>query len=507
MRKFLLRNDLSKFSNSLGLTLCRLNQQKMSKTIFNFQNTYATLSPVFYEALNLNNEFNAELVLWNEQLANALDLTIDDETFLTKVLSGQTLDANSKPIAQAYAGHQFGHFTMLGDGRTALLGEHLTNANQRVDVQLKGSGPTQFSRNGDGKSTFAAVLREYLFSESLHYLNIPTSRSLAVVRTSEQIERKELETAGILTRVMSSHLRVGTFELAGAVSTEYLHELLDYTVNRHFKELNNVENKALAFLEKVMNLQMNLVLNWLRVGFIHGVMNTDNTSIVGETFDFGPCAFIGNYDPGAVFSSIDHQGRYAFGQQKSIIQWNMARLAESLLPLIDPKPSKAVALAQTLLNEYAQQFEMNWYEMFGLKLGITNFTEDDRSLVDGFLELIHQNKKDFNHSFTYLRLPDLYENFAFDLGENFDDWKKAWEIRLSQNRPQAFLTMEKMNPIYVLKNHYIEKAILEANRGDFSLFNELLAQLKTPYTFKKEMSSTFFGPANFDENYQTFCGT
>ncbi|HUH35856.1 MAG TPA: YdiU family protein [Moheibacter sp.] len=481
----------------------------MANPIFNFHDTYKTLSTFFYRPLQLNFKERAEMMLWNHDLATELNLDIKDCQHLTQVLSGQIMDVNSEPIAQAYAGHQFGHFTMLGDGRTALLGEHLTQNNERFDVQLKGSGTTPFSRRGDGKSTFSAVLREYLFSEALHHLGIPTSRSLAAIRTSEVVDRGNAEQGGILTRIMRSHLRVGTFEFARAVSPEHLEELFNYTIDRHFKTLKNAENPALSFLKKVMNLQMDLVLNWLRVGFIHGVMNTDNTSIIGETFDYGPCAFMGNYEPYTVFSSIDHKGRYAYAEQKNIIQWNMARLAESLLTLIHPNENKAIELAQELLTDYAKEMDEMWYEMLGLKLGIIDFTLEDRKLVDEFLALMQENKKDFNHSFTYLRLPDLYKNTDFELGENFDEWKQRWNARLTmgEGRGNALSLMEKVNPVYVLKNHFVEKAISEADQGDLTLLNQLLDHVKYPYTYKKEMAETFFAPDGFDESYQTFCNT
>lgn len=477
--------------------------------IFNFHNTYTQLNPRFYQKLDLSSISNPEMILFNEDLADELGVTSDNHTHLLKILSGNVLDFNSEPIAQAYAGHQFGYFTMLGDGRTALLGEHLDSKNNRFDIQLKGSGRTAFSRKGDGKATLKSMLREYLISESMHYLGVPTSRSLAVIKTGEKIYRESLEEGAILTRVMSSHIRVGTFEFTRNYLQEELENLINYTIERHFPKLKEADNKSLALLEKVMEIQIDLVLNWERIGFIHGVMNTDNTSVVGETFDYGPCAFMGIYDPATVYSSIDKKGRYSFGNQGSILKWNLSRFAESLLPLINENEDQAIGLASQVLNRFDDVYNFGRMEMLMLKLGIDVPEEGDQQLVKDFLNLIYAYKKEYSHSFTYLRLPDLYEDNPFELGKEFDEWKARWEKRISkgEGRGRALSVMEKINPVFLPTNYHVEKSLDEAIRGDFSELRKLLENIRYPYTYREEMKDFMFSPKGFDENFQTFCGT
>lgn len=481
-----------------------------SKKIFNFQTTYLQLPSKFYSHKKPEVFSNSELILLNKELSSELNLNFEKQKDLLEILSGQNLNLNSEPIAQAYAGHQFGYFTMLGDGRALLLGEHLNQNNERFDIQLKGSGITPYSRRGDGKAVLKPMLREYLMSETMHHLGIPTSRSLAVIKTGEKIYREKIEDAAILCRVMSSHLRVGTFEFArnfGDVND--LEILMNYTIQRHFPTLENSDNKALALFDKVMDLQMDLILNWLRVGFIHGVMNTDNIAIFGETFDYGPCAFMGVYNPETVFSSIDQNGRYAFGNQAEILKWNLARFAESLLPLIDLDQTKAIELATRKLNEFDDLFTQRWYEMMFLKLGIEYPKVGDDALVNEFLELLFRHKKDYNHSFTYLRLPDFYKNTDFILGIEFLEWINKWKLRIGngEGEGRALSVMEKYNPVFVPRNYFIEEALDLAVQNDFSKFNLLIDNLKYPYTYKEEMKNSMFSPEDFDRDYQTFCGT
>lgn len=482
---------------------------KDTDKIFNFQNTYIDLNSHFFQKLDLLPSTKPEMVLLNEDLAKELGINLNSSDHLLQVLSGSKLELNSEPIAQAYAGHQFGYFTMLGDGRTALLGEHIDEKNQRFDIQLKGSGRTAFSRRGDGKATLKAMLREYLVSETMHHLGVPTSRSLAVVKTGETVYRERSEEGAILTRVMSSHLRVGTFEFARYYLQDELENLLNYTIRRHFPRLEEAENKALALLEKVMEVQIDLVLNWERIGFIHGVMNTDNTSIVGETFDYGPCAFMEVYDPSTVYSSIDTKGRYSFGNQGAIIKWNLARFAESLLPLIDLNEDQAIGMASKILNQFDDIYNYNRMEMLMMKLGIDVPQEGDQQLVKDFLNLLYASKKEYNHSFTYLRLPDLYKNTSFELGEEFDEWKSRWENRISigEGRGRALSIMEKVNPVFVPTNFHVEEALEEGIRGNLSQLNELLENIKYPYTYRDEMKHLMFSPKGFDDNFQTYCGT
>lgn len=479
--------------------------------IFNFDNSYLQLSDKFYRKVKPNPAPHPELLLLNNDLMKDLDLEISDENQLLKILSGNELAKGSQPIAQAYAGHQFGHFTMLGDGRAILLGEHLTESNLRFDIQLKGAGQTPFSRRGDGKAAVKPMLREFLMSEAMHYLGVPTSRSLAVIKTGEPVYRETIMEGAVLTRLMSSHIRVGTFEFAryfGGV--EELRELMNYTINRHFPELNDAQNPALALLEKGMGLQMDLIVNWMRIGFIHGVMNTDNTSIPGETFDYGPCAFIGIYHPETVFSSIDRDGRYAFGNQPNIIKWNLSRWAETLLPLINSDEKKAIELATEKINSFDEVFTQKWWEMMFAKLGISNPQPGDDDLVNELLRLLELHQKDYTNTFTYLRTPEIFDKNQFFLDEKFDAWTQKWKSRIKLENGgtnSAFELMKKQNPVFIPRNFHVEKALDEAEKSDFSFLNSFLDLLKTPYEFRPEMKEFLHSPEEYDSNYMTFCGT
>jgi len=335
----------------------------MDKVNWKFDNTYALLSDTFREFINPTPVHNPEIVIFNHQLAKDLNLdfsNLNDEE-LSKIFSGNNLPKETKTLAQAYAGHQFGHFTMLGDGRAVLLGEHLVNNDNRFDIQFKGSGRTSFSRGGDGRAALGPMLREYIISEAINSLNIPTTRSLAVVKTGEKVVRENLLQGAILTRVASSHIRVGTFQyIAATKNIENLNILVDYTINRHYPEIKTSSSKALDLLNLVMEKQCQLVINWMRVGFIHGVMNTDNMAISGETIDYGPCAFMDHYDPKTVFSSIDKLGRYAFSNQPPITKWNLARFAECLIPLIHKDVDTAIKLATELIDNFQNIYEDKW---------------------------------------------------------------------------------------------------------------------------------------------------
>ena len=480
------------------------------KSQFHFDNSYRKLSEKFYEEVNPFPAPHPELVLLNEELMKELDLEMD-ENELVPILSGNKIAKGSEPIAQAYAGHQFGHFTMLGDGRAVLLGEHLTNSGKRLDIQLKGSGQTPFSRRGDGKATLKPMLREYLMSEAIHYLGIPTSRSLAVIKTGEKVYRETIQEGAVLTRIMSSHLRVGTFEFAryyGGI--DFAKELMNYTIDRHFPELKDAENPALELVDKVMDLQMDLVINWMRVGFIHGVMNTDNTSISGETFDYGPCAFLGKYNPETVFSSIDTQGRYAFGNQPNIIKWNLARFAETLISLMDPDEKKALEIATEKINEFDDKFTQKWYEMYASKLGIDELKEGDAEWINEFLGLLEIHQKDYTNAFTFLRLPEIFDENKFFLGEKFDPWISKWKQRIEKReggKQAAFEGMEKNNPVFIPRNYFVEEALEAATNGNLKPFNQLLEVLKNPYEFQPENQEFLYSPDSFDTEFVTFCGT
>ena len=372
---------------------------------WHFDNSYSKLSKTFKEDIKPTPVHEPELVILNEELAKNLNLNFSgiDKKKLAEIFSGNSLPDGTNSIAQAYAGHQFGHFTMLGDGRAVLLGEHLVNKNQRFDIQFKGSGRTSFSRGGDGRAALGPMLREYIISEAINALNIPTTRSLAVVKTGEKVVRENLLNGAILTRVASSHIRVGTFQyIAATQNQEDLNTLVDYTINRHYPEIKSSKNKALDLLGLVMERQCQLVINWMRVGFIHGVMNTDNMAISGETIDYGPCAFMDQYDPKTVFSSIDKFGRYAFSNQPPITKWNLARFAECLIPLIDKDEGTAIKIATELIDNFQNIYEEKWLNMMRDKLGLFGEDKNDLTLINKLLDWMKNNNADYTNTFCHL---------------------------------------------------------------------------------------------------------
>ena len=370
---------------------------------WHFDNTYSKLSNTFKEDIKPTPVHDPELIILNKELAKDLNLDFSkiDTKDLAKLFSGNLLPEGTNTIAQAYAGHQFGHFTMLGDGRAVLLGEHLVNGTNRFDIQFKGSGKTSFSRNGDGRAALGPMLREYIISEAMNGLNIPTTRSLAVVKSGEEVIRETSLPGAILTRVASSHIRVGTFQyIAARQKKDELEVFLDYVINRHYPNLKNSQNKLLDLLNIVIEKQIDLIVNWMRVGFIHGVMNTDNVSISGETIDYGPCAFMDIYDPKTVFSSIDQMGRYAYCNQPVITKWNLSRFAECLIPLIDEDQNKAVQIATEIINSFEKQYEEKWLNMMRDKLGLFGIDEKDKLLIVDLLTWMHQSKTDYTNTFA-----------------------------------------------------------------------------------------------------------
>ena len=385
---------------------------------WHFNNTYSKLSDTFREEIKPIPVNNPDLVILNESLASELNLDFSkiDKQELSKIFSGNTLPNGSNSIAQAYAGHQFGHFTMLGDGRAVLIGEHTTKSNKKFDIQFKGSGKTAFSRNGDGRAALGPMLREYIISEAMNGLKIPTTRSLAVVKTGENIKRETTLQGAILTRVASSHIRVGTFQyIAARQKKDELKTLLDYTIDRHYPEIKNSNNQALDLLNLLIEKQCNLVVNWMRVGFIHGVMNTDNMTVSGETIDYGPCAFMDNYDPKTVFSSIDQTGRYAYCNQPVITKWNLARFAECLIPLIDKDQDKAVKIATETINSFEKKYEEKWMNMMRDKLGLFGLEDKDKSLILDLLTWMHEKKADYTNTFCNLMGLDPEKSNLYNL--------------------------------------------------------------------------------------------
>ena len=477
---------------------------------WHFDNTYSKLSNTFKENIKPTPVHDPELVILNEELASTLNLDFSktDKKKLAEIFSGNSIPEETNTIAQAYAGHQFGHFTMLGDGRAVLLGEHLVNNDNRFDIQFKGSGRTSFSRGGDGRAALGPMLREYIISEAIHSLNIPTTRSLAVVKTGEKVVRENLLQGAILTRVASSHLRVGTFQyIAATQNIENLNTLVDYTINRHYPEIKSSNSKALDLLNLVMEKQCQLVINWMRVGFIHGVMNTDNMAISGETIDYGPCAFMDHYDPKTVFSSIDKFGRYAFSNQPPITKWNLARFAECLIPLIDKNEDTAIKLATDLIDNFQNIYEDKWLNMMRDKLGLFGEDKNDKKLINDLFNWMEKNKADYTNTFCNLMDINSYEIYK---NNDFIDWKNEWKKRSELNnstKEKQNKLMKSNNPIIIPRNHKVEEALAEADKGSLDKMKKLLAILKNPYDNQNNIEEYQLPAPYSNEKYQTFCGT
>ena len=477
---------------------------------WHFDNTYSKLPNTFKEEIKPTPVHNPELVILNEELAKDLNLNFSNinKKQQAEIFSGNLLPKNTNTIAQAYAGHQFGHFTMLGDGRAVLLGEHLINENNRIDIQFKGSGRTSYSRGGDGRAALGPMLREYIISEALYSLNIQTTRSLAVVKTGEKVVRENLLQGAILTRVASSHIRVGTFQyIAAKQNIEDLNILVDYTVDRHFPEIKFSENKALDLLNIVMQKQCDLIVDWMRVGFIHGVMNTDNMAISGETIDYGPCAFMDHYDPKTVFSSIDKFGRYSYSNQPPIAKWNLARFAECLIPLIDPNEDKSIKIASEIIDNFQKIYENKWLNMMRDKLGLFGEDKSDKNLIKSLMDWMKKNKADYTNTFCYLMGVSINDKIYED--KSFNQWLNDWKARSSLNnstKEKQLQLMQKVNPNIIPRNHKVEEALLAANNNNFDIMTKLLSVLKNPYDIKD--ISEFQSPAPLGkEKYKTFCGT
>ncbi|MDC0452560.1 YdiU family protein [Candidatus Pelagibacter sp.] len=477
---------------------------------WHFDNTYSKLSNTFKEDIKPTPVHDPELVILNEQLAADLNLDFSKikNKDLSSIFSGNSLPDGSNTIAQAYAGHQFGHFTMLGDGRAVLLGEHLSNKNIRFDIQFKGSGRTSFSRGGDGRAALGPMLREYIISEAINALNIPTTRSLAVVKTGEKVVRENLLEGAILTRVASSHIRVGTFQyIAARQNIEDLKTLVDYTIERHYPQIKSSKTKALDLLNLVMEKQCQLVVDWMRIGFIHGVMNTDNMTISGETIDYGPCAFMDQYHPKTVFSSIDKLGRYAYSNQPPITKWNLTRFAECLIPLIDKNEDAAIKIATDVIDNFQNIYEKKWLNMMRDKLGLFGEDKNDRKLIDDLLNWMETNQADYTNTFCYLMDINLNNHEKYK-DQNFITWFKDWKKRIlikNESKENSINLMKKNNPIVIPRNHKVEEALEAANNNDLQAMNALLSILKKPYSKQKNIEN-YQSPSNI-QDYQTFCGT
>ncbi|MDD4772992.1 MAG: YdiU family protein [Eubacteriales bacterium] len=470
------------------------------KTGWNLDNSYTRLPEIFWVNHNPSPVKSPELIKLNTELARSLGL--DAGLLSAGVLSGNRLPDSSRPMAQAYAGHQFGYFTMLGDGRAILIGEQLTPGGERFDIQLKGSGRTPFSRGGDGRAALGPMLREYIISEAMHGLGIATTRSLAVVTTGEPVYRDTVLPGAILTRVASSHIRVGTFEYAARYGESGdLRALADYTLDRHFDGYLNAENPYVFLLEEVVRRQARLIAGWQLVGFIHGVMNTDNMALCGETIDYGPCAFMDTYDPQTVFSSIDRYGRYAYGNQPNIGAWNLTRFAETLIPLLNRDSGRAEALARTKVSEFHTLYQKYWHAGMKAKLGLTNDEPGDAELIRELLLLMYNNKADYTNTFLALTFDSL-EGAELYTKPEFLVWHKKWSAR-----DRSFPTMKNANPALIPRNHRVEKALDTAvNNADYSVTDRLLAALVSPFAHTREQTA-YAQPDPSSCGYKTFCGT
>jgi uncharacterized protein YdiU (UPF0061 family) len=489
--------------------------------LFNFDNTYIELPEDFYQKVNPSSAVAPTLIAFNTELAKELgaNLEIIDEKKLTDVFSGKEILPGSIPIAQAYAGHQFGHFVpSLGDGRAILLGEIVSPKGLRFDLQLKGSGRTTFSRRGDGRSALGPVIREYILSEAMHALKIPTTRALAAVTTGDQVYRESIVPGGILTRVASSHIRVGTFEyFAYRENFSAVKQLTDYTINRHYHELIGSENIYIEFFKAVAKRKLSLVAKWMSVGFIHGVMNTDNTSISGETIDFGPCAFMDQFNDQKVFSSIDRNGRYAYSNQANMALWNLSSLANCLIPLMDTDSDEISTILKEEFENLSEYFNTLWIQEMGKKLGLFSVTQEDQGLIKDWLDYLEKESLDFTNSFQdltgFLNQDELSQGESqniFKRTTEFDHFLSSWKKRLNQqpqNIEESKNLMQQINPVFIPRNHQVEKAIAQAMEGNYEHFHRLNHVLANPFTDQEEYQALRDAPKEDEVVHQTFCGT
>ncbi|CUH93944.1 UPF0061 protein [Propionispora sp. 2/2-37] len=480
---------------------------------WNLDNSYARLPESLFSSLNPTPVASPALIAFNQPLATALGLDVQELQSQdgVAVLAGNRIPAGACPLAQAYAGHQFGHFTMLGDGRALLLGEQITPQGERFDIQLKGAGRTPYSRQGDGRAALGPMLREYIISEAMAGLGIPSTRSLAVVTTGESVIRESEQQGAILTRVAASHLRVGTFQFAAQWGTiEDLRILADYTLERHFPNIQVDENRYLSLLKEVIRRQAVLIAKWQLVGFIHGVMNTDNMALSGETIDYGPCAFMDTYNPATVFSSIDIHGRYAYGNQPYMAGWNLARFAETLLPLLHDDQEQAVKLAQDAVAGFADSYHEHWLAGMRRKLGIGNEEAQDEALIESLLKMMEKHQADYTNTFLALTFDELEDIALFGTTE-FAEWYKLWQARLSRQQksevsPQQL--MQHNNPALIPRNHRVEAALEAAvKQADYSVMHRFLAALSQPYAHLPEQAAYSTLPEGSTRPYRTFCGT
>ncbi len=487
-----------------------------------FNNSYAQLGGDFYVRTTPLPVSNPELIIFNHSLSNELGLsgTGLDSPDGAAVFAGNVIPDGAEPLAMAYSGHQFGHFNpQLGDGRAILLGQVVSPDGAQFDIHLKGCGQTAYSRNGDGRSSLGPVLREYLVSEAMAKLAVPTTRALAAVTTGEEVAREQLLPGGVITRIATSFVRVGTFQYFSAKGNiEAITKLADYVIERNYPQVKDKPDPYLAFLEAVINRQAGLIAQWMQFGFIHGVMNTDNMSIAGETIDYGPCAFMDEYAHDRVYSSIDRRGRYAYNNQPSTGLWNLTRFAETLLPLLAEDADAAVEIAQEALKKYVGLYEGYWLNGMREKTGLTTSRGKDKKLIDELFELMATNEADFTLTFYYLSKlkldsPEEDKNLRdlFKHPEQFDDWAQQWRERLrleDSDDETRYAKMQAVNPVYIPRNHQIEAAIRAAeDNDDFSVFHDLHEVLQKPYELQAGKDVYMLQPKPDEVVQQTFCGT
>lgn len=482
------------------------------ETGWNLDNSYARLPNSLFTSINPTPVRAPKMIILNDSLAQSMGLNIQalQSEEGVAVLAGNEIPEGASPLAQAYAGHQFGHFNMLGDGRAVLLGEQILPSGERVDIQLKGSGRTPYSRGGDGRAGVGPMLREYIISEAMHALGIPTTRSLAVVTSAESIIRETELPGAILARVAASHLRVGTFQYVAKWGTvEELRILADYTLKRHYADIEADEERYLSLLQEVIKRQAELIAKWQLVGFIHGVMNTDNMTISGETIDYGPCAFMDVYDPATVFSSIDRQGRYAYSNQPLIAGWNLARFAETLLPLLHDNPERAVELAQNEISGFTELYQAYWLAGMRAKLGLFNEETQDEELMNDLLGMMKKYRADYTNTFRAFTLDTPEETVLFGTPE-FTQWFERWQARMGrqqQSKADSNQLMKNSNPALIPRNHRVEAALEAAvEQEDYSVMEKLLNVLSNPYAYSTEQAEFSTLPAT-TAPYQTYCGT
>lgn len=493
----------------------------MSAISLPFDNSFASLPERFFARQAPSPVRAPSLIRLNQQLCELLGLDVAALSSQdgADIFAGNTVPQGADPLSMAYAGHQFGGWVpQLGDGRATLLGEIVGTDGIRRDIQLKGSGRTHFSRSGDGRAAVGPVLREYVVSEAMNALGVPTTRALAAVTTGEDIIRDGYTPGAVLTRVAQSHVRVGTFQyFAAREDTDALRTLADYIIARHYPEASVADNPYRAMLAQVVERQATLVSKWFGLGFIHGVMNTDNTSVIGETIDYGPCAFMDTYHPTTVFSSIDYMGRYSFSNQPSILQWNLAQLAQSLLPLLDDNMENAVSYAQATIDTYPKVFEKALIAEFRLKLGLETPLDSDLSLGMDLLECMAEGEADFTNTFRYLadiiatNTDDADARAQFANSKGFDDWVTRWQARLDgeqRSLDDTASAMRQKNPAVIPRNHLVEAAIRAAeDKGDFSVFNDLVEEVLDPFRAREVGSHYVIPPLTDEIVHQTFCGT